>query len=144
MQKQWLCFLLDNEWYLQDVSGVREVVPFEEPSPVPGSPAESMGILDIRGDIITIFCGRSLLSLPATEDRQHAKIVILDSDDGVFGVAVDDVGQILTLEDEQIEHTLGNPQNHPIQGTIQHQDKLFVHIDLGRCEQIAGNSQEAL
>lgn len=136
MEMLCLCFRLDDEWYLHDVSVIREVIPYQEPSPVPGDAPQSLGILDIRGNVISLFSGRSLLSLPPETDVTQAKAIIFETEQGNYGVLVDDVAEIISIDSEAVDHPVENKQNRAIQGTHNHEGKLMILLDFARCEAI--------
>jgi purine-binding chemotaxis protein CheW len=136
MEKLCLCFRLDDEWYLHDVSVIREVIPWQEPSPVPGDAPQSLGILDIRGNIISLFSGRTLLSLDPAEDVTQGKAIIFETEQGNYGVLVDEVAEIISVDCNSVVHPMESKQNRVIQGTVNHDGKLLILLDFTRCEAI--------
>lgn len=51
---QWLTFTLGKESYGVDVLHVQEIIQYPEISPVPGSPVYVLGIINLRGEVITV------------------------------------------------------------------------------------------
>jgi purine-binding chemotaxis protein CheW len=39
-KEQWISFHINGATYVQPIEQVREIVPYREPAPVPGAPAE--------------------------------------------------------------------------------------------------------
>lgn len=129
MDKPWLCFQIADEWYLHDLSRVREIIPYEEPSPVPGGGAEALGMLTLRDEVIAIFSGRRLLSAEDKPADADSKIITLLGENGVFGMVVDSVSEILYVDPENIEYTPGAREGQLVQGTVSHDGRLYIIVD---------------
>ena len=52
---QWVTFKLDDEIYGINVMQVQEVVRLPEIAPVPGAPSSVMGIINLRGNVVTVI-----------------------------------------------------------------------------------------
>ena len=52
---QWVTFRLDNETYGINVMQVQEVLKHSEIAPVPGAPNYVMGIINLRGNVVTVI-----------------------------------------------------------------------------------------
>ena len=52
---QWATFKLDKELYGIDVMSVQEVLRYTEITPVPGAPHFVLGIINLRGNVVTII-----------------------------------------------------------------------------------------
>ncbi len=136
MEKQWLCFQLADEWYLHDTATVQEIIPYEDPNPIPGSPPETLGMLDIRGGVITIFSGRALTALAPAPCTGQNKIITFTCGENRFGVVVDEVSEILSIDSSRIEQAGYGRDNPLIQGTIEHDGRLMIIIDFTRLKQL--------
>ncbi|MEO5341888.1 MAG: chemotaxis protein CheW [Gammaproteobacteria bacterium SHHR-1] len=124
-----LCFSLDNERYIHSVDCIRSIITYQEPNPLPGGPAGSLGMLDIRGGVLTIFSTRALFGLPESEHPEDSKIVIFDTSGGSFGLQVDGVENIITLELDRVEHSVDGGNTPMITGTLEHQGSLLILVD---------------
>jgi purine-binding chemotaxis protein CheW len=136
MKQRFLCFKLGGEHYLADISTVREIVPYEEPNPVPGTDASNLGMLDIRGNIISVFSGHALLALDTTQTEKPPKIIIFQYGNSEFGVVVDDLDEIVNLDTSKLEHPVESQRSSLILGTITHNGKLLIMIDFASCSTI--------
>jgi purine-binding chemotaxis protein CheW len=126
-----LCFHLAGERYLHNVDSIRAIMPYQPPCPVPGAPPSSPGILDIRGDVISVYSGRSLFGLAEDLDPARAKIVIFDTPSGSFGLLVDGVENILPVDDDRLEHLVDGDHGQMIRGTLEQEGRLLILVDLG-------------
>jgi chemotaxis signal transduction protein len=76
------------------VDRVREVAELADLTPVPGSPAEIMGVCNLRGQVVPVMDLATVLGLRPGEPR---RIVVAELDQRRAGLAVDaviDVGEL--------------------------------------------------
>lgn len=76
--QQWLCFQLGSETYAQRVGQVQEIRDYISPVPIPGAPDCVEGVLNVRGEIVTIVSGQSMLALPDAHSCAH--IIVLETE----------------------------------------------------------------
>jgi purine-binding chemotaxis protein CheW len=130
---QWLSFKVESETYIHCVDKIKEVIPYTPPFPVPGSPSCTEGILNVRGNVITIFSGRSLFDCREPEDAEGKKIIILELGEDLVGVSVDAVIGIITFETDNVEWSNVDTRNNHIKGTLQLSGQLYILTDLSDC-----------
>lgn len=89
-----LQFLLGGEIFAFEGKFVREVRVAMDVTPIPCTPAFVAGVVNLRGEIITVLDTKLLLGLPKEERTTHKLIVARDKDlqmsfliDDVIGVA---------------------------------------------------------
>jgi len=132
---QWVTFKLDNETYGIRVMQVQEVLRVSEIAPVPGAPHYVMGIINLRGNVVTVINTRSRFGLPQAENDDSTRIVILESDDNVVGILVDGVAEVVDLEKEQIETSpnVGNDESSKyIEGVATLEGELLILVDINK------------
>ncbi len=84
-------FALASERYAFESSMVREVVPISELTPVPCTPPFVLGIINLRGQILSVIDIKRLFGLPEKGITQLNKVIVLSSEDMEFGVLADEV-----------------------------------------------------
>ena len=129
---QWLTFKLENETYGINVMHVQEVLRYAEMAPVPGAPYYVLGIINLRGSVVTLIDTRSRLDLPTIENTEHSRIIIA-SEKQVVGILVDSVAEVVYLKESEIDETpkAGKTQNAKfIQGLSHRDGKLLSLVDL--------------
>ena len=100
--RQLVIFSLGAEEYALPITRVQEIIRYTEPRSVASQTAWIRGVINLRGKIVPV-CDLALrLGLP-TERAESAKIVIVETQIGTAGVIVDDVEEVLTVSDEQLE-----------------------------------------
>lgn len=90
--------------YACDVPAVREVIPLDARARLtrmPGAPAAVVGLLNVRGRIVTVVDGGALLhatTVAAGADRgAHAMVLIVDCGARGVGLAVERVADVRAL-----------------------------------------------
>ncbi|MFP8968410.1 chemotaxis protein CheW [Pokkaliibacter sp. CJK22405] len=146
---QWATFNLDQESYAVDVMQVKEVLTYAatEIAPVPGSAYFIKGILNLRGNVITVVDTRVLFGLPVIEPTGNTRIVVMEFQDQVVGMIVDAVAEVIYLRQSQIERTpnVGTEESAKfIQGVSYHNDELIILLDLNRIIQENEHAKEQL
>ncbi len=129
---QWICFHLANEIYAVPALTIQEITPYSAPNPCPGSPSYVEGILDIRGTVITVFCGRQLIA-GQSKHGGASHIIVVEEAMGALGISIEGVEGMTSFYSDQIQANTHRPESEFIIGTVNHKDKLVILIDLARC-----------
>jgi purine-binding chemotaxis protein CheW len=132
---QWVTFYLDKERYGVNVMQVQEVLRFTEITPVPGAPAYVMGIINLRGNVVTVIDTRQRFMLGPKEVDDATRIVIMEAEGQVIGILVDSVAEVVELRASEIESApnVGNEENARfIQGVSSLDGELLILIDLNK------------
>ncbi len=130
---QWVTFRLDNETYGINVMQVQEVLRYSEIAPVPGAPPYVLGIINLRGNVVTVIDTRLRFGLSQTETSDQTRIVIIETENQVVGILVDAVAEVVYLRQSEIETTpnVGNDETAKfIQGVCHKNDELLILVDL--------------
>ena len=106
--REHLLFELGGERYALDILGVQEIIGIVPTVPVPQSPPDLVGVIDLRGRVVPIVDLRRRLELHCTQDAERPCIIILNLREGggegrKIGVVVDRVLSVHGLRDEEIE-----------------------------------------
>jgi purine-binding chemotaxis protein CheW len=103
---EYLAFRLAGDVYAAPVSIIREILKLHPLTPVPRAPASIMGIISVRGQLVTVIDLRRRLRLAEGPVTSKARILLVDPM-GVelLGLYVDEVLQVYRLADSEIEHT---------------------------------------
>lgn len=132
---QWVTFRLDNETYGINVMQVQEVLRHTEIAPVPGAPHYVLGIINLRGNVVTVIDTRNRFGLPSTEITDNTRIVIIEADKHVVGILVDAVAEVVYLRQSEIETApnVGNEESSKfIQGVCHKNEELLILVDLDK------------
>ncbi len=84
-------FSLATETYGFEAAFVREVYPLKEYTPIPGVPPFVLGIVNVRGQILSIIDLKKFFDLPERGLGQLNKLIILRSEQMELGILADDI-----------------------------------------------------
>ena len=132
---RWVTFRLENEKYGIDVMQVQEVLRVSEIAPVPGAPDYVLGIINLRGNVVTVIDTRKRFGLMPKEMDDSTRIVIIESDEQVVGILVDSVAEVVDLRASEMEAApnVGTEESAKfIQGVASHDDELLILVDLNK------------
>lgn len=130
---QWVTFRLDNETYGINVMQVQEVLRHTEIAPVPGAPSYVLGIINLRGNVVTVIDTRQRFGLTPAPITDNTRIVIIEADKQVVGILVDSVAEVVYLRQSEIETApnVGTDESAKfIQGVCNKNDELLILVDL--------------
>ncbi len=106
------------------VEGINEILNITK---VPKAPEYILGLINLRGNIITIFDVHKLLKMPQ-DNSSESNIVIVNVKGEVIGIVVDQVDEVIEIEKENIK--IDELQESYIKGIIQIQDRIITLITL--------------
>jgi purine-binding chemotaxis protein CheW len=100
---RWATFRLARELYGVNVMQVREVLRYTEITPVPGTAMHVLGIINLRGNVVTVIDARRLFQISVSDVTEKSRIVIVESCDQVIGVLVDCVDEVVDVKASDID-----------------------------------------
>ncbi|MDX1490452.1 MAG: chemotaxis protein CheW [Pseudohongiellaceae bacterium] len=132
---QWVTFNLNDETYGVNVMAVKEVLRYTDIAPVPGAPDYVLGIINIRGTVISVINTRRRFGLPDQEPTDNTRIVILEIGKYVVGIMVDSVAEVVYLRQSEIETApnIGKDESARfIQGVCNKNDELLILVEFDK------------
>jgi len=132
---QWVTFKLEGETYGINVMQVQEVLRVSEITPVPGAPSYILGIINLRGNVVTVLDTRMRFGLPMYETDDASRVVIVESNGNVLGILVDSVAEVVYLRSSEIESApnVGNDESSKyIQGVYSNEGNLLILVDVNK------------
>lgn len=133
--RRFVTFQLADETYGIDVMTVQEVLRVSEIAPVPGAPNYVNGIINLRGNVVTVIDTRKRLGLMSNENDDATRIVIIESDKQVIGMMVDSVADVVNVQtsDIDIPPNVGNDESSKyIKGVVSREAGLLILMDVKR------------
>ncbi len=132
---QWVTYQLEDETYGINVMQVQEVLRITEIAPVPGAPSYVIGIINLRGNVVTVIDTRSRFGLMAKESDDQTRIIIVEVNGNVIGMLVDSVAEVVYLHQSEID-TAPNVSNDDssrfIQGVCSRNENLLILVDVDK------------
>jgi len=114
---------------------VQEVLKVTEIAPVPGAPEYVLGIINLRGNVVTVIDNRKRFGLSPKEPDDSSRIIVVEMGENVVGMMVDSVSEVAYIYASQIESApnVGSEESARfIQGVTNRDGELLILVDLNR------------
>jgi len=121
--EQVLEFSLGSDRYCIDIDHVEEIVKAGDLTPLPNTPPQVAGMMDLRGTSTTILDPTSVLDIDTLKPGQQ--VVVLDGDQPV-GWLVDRAHRVNTLDDVEIDAVPDSPH---VSGVVSDGGRFVVWVE---------------
>lgn len=98
---RYLNFTLGVEEFAIPLLTVKEVIAIPETTPIPHTPPHFIGIMNLRGQVISIIDLRKKFSI-AAKNSEETSVIILDLKSQYLGVVVDSVNSVLPIKNSDV------------------------------------------
>lgn len=99
-------FLLAYETYAIETAYIREVYPLKELTPLPCAPPFVLGIINVRGQILSVIDLKKFFGLPEKGLSDLNKVIILHKDEMEFGILADKILGVRYIPISEIQPSL--------------------------------------
>ena len=131
---QLVVFRIGEEEFGVDINQVREIVKLVSITRMPKAPVFIEGVVNLRGQIITVIDLAKRLDLPSKGRTETSRIMVVEVGGNVVGMVVDSVSEVLRLSNTDIEDTpsLIETEVHEryLRGVGKIGDRLLILLDL--------------
>lgn len=131
---RYICFNLGNQEYGVPLLSIKEVLGLPEVTPIPQCPNYFLGIMNLRGKVISVMDLRTKIGLK-TQNNSETSVMILDLGEQLLGVVVDKVNAVITInmkditEAPKMEETKATDY---IQNVYRHNEQLILLISIAK------------
>lgn len=136
---QYLTFMMAGEEYGVDILSVQEIRGWEAATPIPNSPANIKGVINLRGTIVPLVDLRQCFGLDAVKYTAVTVVIVLkveaESGSRIMGIIVDAVSDVYNLADEdmKVAPDLGDAVNTDfIRGLVNVDGKMIILLEIDR------------
>lgn len=126
-------FQLEDEYYGLDIQAVQEIVRMQSITTIPGADDWVKGITNLRGRVVPVIDLRRRCGMPSVEPTAATRIVVVTAADGMVGLIVDAVSEVMRIPGEQVEPpslVVSAPENAYLRGIAKLPDRLVSLLDL--------------
>ena len=110
--KQYIVIKLDDEYYGIDISYVDNIVRNQRITRIPKAQKYFKGVINLRGEIIPVMSLRLKFDLKPDEYTNATRIIIIKLEpQSAVGLIVDEVKEVLTLSENDIEKNTASDMN---------------------------------
>ena len=118
------------------VDYVRDVLDKQPITEVPAAPKEVIGMLNLRGRIVTVLDLQYMLEIEKIKNKlENEYFMVVEYDNSLYGLNVDFVGDVMMVNKENITANPDNMspklQSYSI-GILQHKDGLITILDIDK------------
>lgn len=131
---RYLGFSLGEEQFGIPLLTVREVIGVPEITAIPQSPKHFLGIMNLRGQVISIIDLRQKLGITPKKDAETA-VVICDIGGSHLGIVVDSVDQVYSPNADEISEKPElekSKASQSITGVYRNNKHLVLFLDIAR------------
>jgi purine-binding chemotaxis protein CheW len=115
-------FRVNSELYALPVDTVKSIERMQPIRPVPMAPENIIGIMNLRGIVMTVIDLRAMLKMPQSEYTPDTRLLVIKE----FAYIVDEAMDVLEIEHDHVEM---QDDEHPlVEDIIQQGEKLIVMI----------------
>ena len=135
MSNQILVFNINNELYGIDILKVQEILNFIQPTPIPNCPDYLKGIINLRGTIILVIDLRARFHFDSPMDPNNCVIVVVAIGNKKYGMVVDSVSDVLTINEENIQEDIdihSGIDNRYIMGLVKANEQMIILVNIDK------------
>ena len=135
MSNQILVFNINNELYGIDILKVQEILNFIQPTPIPNCPDYLKGIINLRGTIILVIDLRARFHFDSPMDPNNCVIVVVAIGNKKYGLVVDSVSDVLTINEENIQEDIdihSGIDNRYIMGLVKANELMIILVNIDK------------
>ena len=102
---QLVSFSIADETFRINILNVQEIIRLVEITRVPNSLPHVEGVINLRGQIVSVVDLRTRLGIARQAPSTQTRIMVVECDDKTVGFLVDEVRQVLRISNAVIEST---------------------------------------
>ena len=131
---RYICFNLGNQEYGVPLLSIKEVLGLPEVTPIPQCPNYFLGIMNLRGKVISVMDLRTKIGLK-TQNNSETSVMILDLGEQLLGVVVDKVNAVITINTKDITEAPKMEETKAtdyIESVYRHNEQLILLISIAK------------
>lgn len=128
---QVVVFKLNEEQFAVETSRVQGINDMMDLTKVPKAPAYIKGLINLRGNVISLLDINLILDVEKGQNEQN-NIIVLNTQDEVVGITVDQVDEVLEVEESLLEKIDDGKKTPYIKGVINFKDRIVTLIDIDK------------
>lgn len=132
---RFLIFGLNSESFGVPLLKVKEVIGFTEVTAIPYAPAHFKGIMNLRGQVISVIDLRVKMQMKKSDVTSETAIIILDLAPIFIGVIVDEIHSVMAIESGSLAPAMdieNQIKQSYLSGVAKKEKKLILVLDVER------------
>lgn len=128
---QVVVFNIGDEQFAVETSKVQSINDLMKITKVPKAPEYIKGLINLRGNILSILDINLLLNMNLSNENND-NIIILKLEEELVGITVDAVDEVMEFTEEQLEKVYNDMDRPYIKGVINLKDRIITLIDIDK------------
>jgi len=132
-KNRFLTFHLGKESYGIEIQYVTEIIVMQEITKVPDLPESMIGVVNLRGNVISVMDMRKRFHLESRDYDDRTCIIVVNIADLAIGLLVDTVNEVLNIPEEQVDpppKTHSGIKSNYIMGMGKVDDQVKILLDI--------------
>jgi purine-binding chemotaxis protein CheW len=128
-------FRLGSDRYGVSLDRVREIQRAGRITPVPTAPDFVVGVMNLRGNILSVVDIRIFFGLPKVTVSERTRILVVEGEGLRIGIIVEQVDEIAAVDEADIKPPLSlnkTISEDYIKGIASHRGEMLIMVDLGK------------
>lgn len=130
-----LVFKLNGEYFATDIMEVERILGSIGTTKLPDSPSFLEGIIKYEEEVIPVINLSNKFGFNSSNVDSTSKVIVVKKEVGKFGVIVDDVNEVTTVNEEVIDYSSSVAtiiSKKYIKGIIKEKQNLIILLDLNK------------
>jgi purine-binding chemotaxis protein CheW len=118
-----------------DILHVEEINRLVNVTSVPQAPPQVSGVINLRGEVVTVVDLSRVLGMGNTEIGDHSRTVVINSGDEQIGLLVDQIADVVLVRSDQIEPPPANVSGSDgrfFKGLFKLETELLVILEIDK------------
>jgi purine-binding chemotaxis protein CheW len=144
---EYVTFYVGNMLIGLDIQHVEEINRQVEVTPVPQAPPHIRGVINLRGEVVTVVDLRKVLDMGQTEINQCSRTVIVNSGNEEIGLLVDRVADVVLARTDQVDSPPANisgVDGRFFKGVYKLENTLLIVLDVNAAIAVNANCLSAV
>jgi purine-binding chemotaxis protein CheW len=126
---QVLIFKLSDELFALRTERVQSINETMNVTRVPGAPEYIKGLVNLRGNVLSVLDINLLLDVPHIDEIQE-NIIILDMENETVGITVDQVVEVIDMAEHMLGESPVVQHREYVEGILKFEDSIVTLIDI--------------
>lgn len=122
----------DQEFCVKTIS-VREIRGWSQSTPLPNSPPDILGMINLRGTVIPVVSMARKLGMTAADPNPRSAVVVVEVHGKTLGLLVDRLSDIMTVDHSSIQpvpEMSSAYEKRYTEGILAHDDGMMCFLNL--------------
>lgn len=134
-ENKYVIFKLDKEYYGISINNVISIEKMQGSTRIPNGPNYVKGVINLRGEVITLIDLRGKLNMETKEIDNNSRIMVVSHEEIMAGLIVDSSSEVIEIEKDNIDNPPSSYENDKLEyihGIGKIENRLVILLDLSR------------